>query len=144
MNFTAALSRAYHELIRNPSNKIQFWILAGFLPTFLIARLIVDTTPQLYLAVHGTHVHHFAYGIIVLAITGFVSLIWPKFSRPVLALFYGIGLALAFDEFGMWIRLTSNYHLGDSEDVMVGILLFLLLIVYGIDLLRHTASYLRH
>lgn len=111
MSLSKALGYAYRELISNPSRQVPFWILAGFLPTFLISRLIVDTSPGLFLEVHGTHVHHLTYGIIVLAITGFVSLVWPTVPRPVLAAIYGIGLALAFDEFGMWLHLTDNYDI---------------------------------
>src|SRR6185437_11435659 len=106
-----ALRYAYNQLITHPSRQIPFWILAAFLPTFLISRLIVDTSPHLYLSVKGTHVHHLTYGIIVLAVTGFISLVWPHVPRRSLAAAYGIGLALAFDEFGMWLHLTTNYNL---------------------------------
>jgi hypothetical protein len=138
-----ALAYAYQQLIANPSRRLPFWILAGFLPTFLISRLIVDTSSGLHLTVHGTHVHHLTYGIIGLAITGFVSLVWPKVSRTLLAAAYGVGLALAFDEFGMWLHLTSNYNIDTSEDVMVGILVFLVFFVYGVSLLRYARDYIR-
>lgn len=133
---------AYSQLIAQPSKQIPFWILAGFLPTFLISRLIVDTSPGLYLSVHGTHVHHLTYGIIVLALTGFVSLVWPKVPRRTLAAIYGIGLALAFDEFGMWLHLTANYNIDTSVDVMVGILAFLVIIVYGVGIARSIYQYI--
>jgi hypothetical protein len=137
MGIFKALAAAYRELIAAPSRQIPFWILAGFLPTFLIARLIVDTSPGLFLMVHGTHVHHFTYGIVALAVTGFISLVLPQQApRMLLAVFYGVGLALSFDEFGMWIHLTANYQIDQSEDVMVGILVFLIVTVYGLDILR--------
>jgi mannose/fructose/N-acetylgalactosamine-specific phosphotransferase system component IIC len=129
------LGYAYRELIANRTRQIPFWILVGFLPTFLLARLVVDVVPGLYLHVHHVHVHHFTYGIIVLAIVGFISLVTPVPSR-VLAVFYGLGLALSFDEFGMWVRLTDHYNIDQSEDVMVGILVFLVFLVYGIGILR--------
>jgi hypothetical protein len=137
------LGYAYRELIANRRNQIPFWILFGFLPTFVIERTIVDNYPGLFLRAHGTHVHHFTYGIIVLALTGFISLVWDRPSRRALAAFYGIGLALAFDEFGMWLHLTSNYNLDQSVDVMVGILVFLVSIVYGIGIIRHAVPYMR-
>ena len=138
-----AIRYTYRQVISQPSKQIPFWILAGFLPTFVASRLIVDTSPGLHLTVHGTHVHHLTYGIIVLAITGFVSLVLPKIPRRTLAAIYGIGLALAFDEFGMWLHLTANYNLDSSEDVMVGILTFLVFMVYGIDITRNILGYLR-
>lgn len=143
MVFTKALTRAYRELIANRVRQVPFWILAGFLPTFIVARLTVAFVPSLFVQVHGTHVHHFTYGVIILAIAGFISLVSPNRAQWWLAMLYGVGLALAFDEFGMWLRLTSNYNLDQSEDVMVGILAFLVIIVYCGGLLRRTVHYLR-
>jgi hypothetical protein len=135
------LKYAYRELIANRIRQIPFWILVGFLPTFLAARFIVDEAPGLYLRVHHVHVHHYTYGIIVLAIVGFIGL----FNRPLprLAVFYGSGLALSFDEFGMWVRLTDHYNIDASLDVMVGILVFLVILVYGIGLARRAWPYMK-
>jgi hypothetical protein len=138
-----ALRYAYQQLITHPSKQVPFWILAGFLPTFLISRLIVDTSPGLHLSVGGTHVHHLTYGIIILAITGFVSLAWPAVPRRSLAAIYGIGLGLAFDEFGMWLHLTANYNIEASIDVMVGILAFLVIVVYGVEIAQSVGRFFR-
>jgi hypothetical protein len=132
----SAVRRAYRELIANRIRQVPFWVLVGFLPTFIAARFLVRAEPKLFLHIHGTHVHHFTYGIIVLAIVGFISLVWSRPSRAWLAVFYGIGLALSFDEFGMWVRLTDNYSIDQSEDVMVGILVFLVIVVYFFGILR--------
>jgi mannose/fructose/N-acetylgalactosamine-specific phosphotransferase system component IIC len=136
------LKYAYRELIANRIRQIPFWILVGFLPTFLAARLVVDEAPGLYLRVHHVHVHHFTYGIIVLAAVGFISLVTTVPSR-VMAVFYGLGLALSFDEFGMWVRLTDHYNIDQSVDVMVGILVFLVFLVYGIGILRRAFPYMK-
>ena len=77
-------------------------------------------------------------------VIGFISLVAPKYPpRPVLAIAYGVGLAMAFDEFGMWLRLTDQYNLDSSEDVMVGILAFLVIAVYFTGLLRRAFKYMR-
>jgi hypothetical protein len=138
-----ALRYAYQQLISHPSKQVPFWILAGFLPTFLISRFIVDEQPGLHLSVSGTHVHHLTYGIIMLAITGFISLVWPAVPRRTLATFYGIGLGLAFDEFGMWLHLTANYNVGTSIDAVVGILAFLVIVVYGVEIARSLVRFFR-
>lgn len=129
------LKVAYRELIHNRRRQMPFWMLVGFLPTFIGARLIVQNFPDLFLNVRGVHVHHFIYGFVVLSIIGFLSLTVDKYRR-VLAFFYGVGLALAFDEFGMWVKLTDDYDIQASEDVMVAISAFLVFLVYGISLLR--------
>jgi len=143
MTITKAFHKAYRELIANRVKHVPFWVLVGFLPTFIIARTIVALAPGVSVHVHGTHVHHFTYGVIILAISGFISLVSPKRAQAWLAVLYGTGLALAFDEFGMWLRLTSNYHLDSSEDVMVGILVFLVIAVYFTGLLRRVLRYMR-
>lgn len=134
---------AYRELIHNRRNQIPFWVLVGFLPTFIAARLLVASNPELFLVVRGVHVHHFTYGFAVLAIVGFVSLVWQRPSRAGLAVFYGIGLALAFDEFGMWVKLADEYNLDASQDVMVAITAFLVFIVYGIGILRRAWPHMK-
>ena len=140
-----AFRRAYRELITDRRKHMPFWMLIGFLPTYIIARLTVSTDPHLFLDVHGVHVHHFIYGIIVLAIVGFVAIAWPHLRmRAWLAVAYGIGLALSFDEFGMWVHLTSNYNLDQSEDVMSGLLAFLVIAVYCTGIIRKTLLYLPH
>lgn len=129
------LKFAFDELILNRRRQIPFWILAGFLPTFLLARYTVYHYPFLFVHIHNTHVHHFIYGFFVLAIIGFISLNSERYRRAQ-AFFYGIGLALAFDEFGMWVRLTDRYNIDFSEDIMVWIVTILVFIVYGIGILR--------
>ena len=131
-----AFALAYRELIGNRARQVPFWVLAGFLPTFLLERNLVSHDPGLYVTVRGVHVHHFTWGVFILAIVGFASLLSPKRAQPWLAVLYGIGTALAFDEFGMWLHLTANYNLDASEDIMVGILVFLVIIVYFLGLLR--------
>jgi hypothetical protein len=140
---TKSLGFAYRELVGNRTRQVPFWILIGFLPTFLAARLLVAEWPGLFLDVRGVHVHHFTYGVIVLAAVGFISLVSPKRAQQWLAVIYGIGLALAFDEFGMWLRLTNNYNLDQSEDVMVGILCFLVAAVYLTAIVRGMLVYVK-
>ncbi len=131
---------AFNELILNRRRQIPFWILIGFLPAFGLARYTVHHFPWLFLHIHHTHVHHFTYGIIVLAVMGFVSLTTERYRR-VQAVFYGIGLALAFDEFGMWIRLTDNYSIESSENAIAVIAAILVFTVYGVGLLRRAFGY---
>ena len=77
--------------------------------------------PDLYVHVGGTHVHHLNYGIFLLAGTGGYLL----FRRPqgrllsATSVAYGIGLALTFDEFGMWLHLGGGYWQRASFDAVV-------------------------
>ncbi len=101
-------------------------LLVAFLLTFIAARLLVylimtHRIPDLYLHVSGTHVHHLNYGICLLVFVGaWLLLVRPPASRLKLpALLYGIGLALTFDEFGMWLHLGGPYWQRASFDAVV-------------------------
>jgi hypothetical protein len=126
---------AFAELIVNRRKQIPFWVLIGFLPTYAAARALVALDPNLFVHIRGTHVHHFIWGVFVLAIVGFISLETDRLRRTQ-ALVYGIGLALAFDEFGMWTKLTTNYNIDSSQDAMAVIFAILVFLVYGIGIIR--------
>lgn len=133
---------ALGELILHRRKQIPFWVLAGFLPTFLIARFLVASFPDLFLQVRGIHVHHFIYGFFVLAIVGFISILSER-GRRIQAFAYGVGLALAFDEFGMWMRLTDNYNIDTSEDALAWIFAILVFLVYGIGIIRRALPHMK-
>lgn len=125
------VKESYREILVKPRKHINFWILFSFLPTFLICRLMVYIAPDLFINIRGVHIHHLTYGVFLLVIAGFMSqnLEHPKWKVPV-AVIYGIGLALSFDEFGMWLRLQDNYLLRQSYDAMLIILSMLISMVY--------------
>src|SRR5512143_3299209 len=109
--------------------------LLAFLFTFIAARtvtflIMARRLPDLYLHVGGTHVHHLTYGIFLLVAVGAYLLFvpGPRQHVRVIAILYGIGLALTFDEFGMWLHLGGPYWQRASFDaiIVLGALLGLL------------------
>lgn len=142
-----AIGLAYRELIYHRRREVSFWVLAGFVPTFLFARSTVYLDPDLFLNLRGVHIHHFTYGIFLLAAVGYVALAYPDKPRRFLAFIYGIGLALAADEFGMWLRLQDNYYARHSYDAVLAIGAFLISVVYFADfwslIFRHLRRLLR-
>jgi hypothetical protein len=130
-SFAEFTKRAYDELVFKRRHHVSFWVLASFIPTFVISRVLVYTSPNLFLTIDETHVHHFTYGIFLLAITGYLALVLrTKRWESRLAVAYGIGLALSFDEFGMWLHLTSNYFVQSSYDAILIVLAVLISLVY--------------
>src|ERR1700756_2136686 len=92
-----------------PKPKLARNVFTSFLLTFIAARVLVilimgREIPDMFLHMGQTHVHHLNYGIFLLTGTGAYLI----FCRPVgkllsaTSVFYGIGLALTFDEFGIW------------------------------------------
>jgi hypothetical protein len=101
-------------------------VLASFLFTFIAARILVflimtRRIPDLYLHLGGSHVHHLNYGIFLLSGVGAYLLFSPLPQRALsaAAVTYGIGLALTFDEFGMWLHLGGGYWQRGSFDAII-------------------------
>lgn len=118
-------------------------ILGSFVFTFIAARLLVllimlQWVPTLYLHVKGTHVHHLNYGICLLAFIGAYALLKRPEGKDLsaCAVVYGIGLALTFDEFGMWVHLGGPYWQRASFDAVTIITAVLGLIAYAPVLAR--------
>jgi FtsH-binding integral membrane protein len=115
-----------HAIHRETAHKLARYALFSFLVTFILARVFVflimsREIPNLYLFMHGTHVHHLNYGIFLLAAVGGYSV----FRRPVgrtaeiTALMYGVAMGLTFDEFGMWLHLGGSYWQRASVDAVI-------------------------
>jgi hypothetical protein len=118
-------------------------ILTAFLFTFMAARIIVflilsRRIPDVYLHLGGTHVHHLNYGIFLLAGVGAYLLLGRPMGKGLrwATALYGIGLALTFDEFGMWLHLGGSYWQRASFDAVVVIAAFFSLVVVAPRLSR--------
>lgn len=106
-----------------------------FVLTFVASRVLVflimsQRLPDLYVHLGGTHVHHLNYGILLLCAAGAYLLFAApaRKQRKFAALLYAAGLALTFDEFGMWLHLGGSYWQRASYDavaVISGVLGFL-------------------
>ena len=128
----------YRDLIVEHEKDVNFWIFFTFLPTFIIARLVAHTIPDVVVTVGQVHIHHLTWGIFILAASGFWSFhVKTRRARAILAAIYGIGLALAFDEFGLWLRLEDNYWVRQSYDAIISITVFLVNIVYFFHFWKH-------
>jgi hypothetical protein len=109
-----------------PRRRLAWPILVAFLFTFMAARILVflivsRQIPDLYLHVGGSHVHHLNYGIFLLSGVGaYLLLGYPRsVGLQWAAILYGIGLALTFDEFGLWLHLGGSYWQRASFDAVV-------------------------
>lgn len=130
------MNKLYYNLFGKHNRKVPFVVLVYFFATFIIVRTLVYVwtygyIPELSLMIKGIEIHHFNLGIFILAVVGYLLLISEKEeNRLKLAKIYGIGLALAFDEFGMWLHLEDNYWLRHSLDAVIIISIVLFNIIY--------------
>lgn len=113
----------------SPTRHLARLTFVAFLLTFIAARTLVilimtRKVPDLFLHLGGTHVHHLNYGIFLLATVAGVLLFAPLNveQRSFCALVYGVGMALTFDEFGMWLHLGGSYWQRASFDAVVVVL----------------------
>ncbi|MBI3852876.1 MAG: hypothetical protein HY298_21690 [Verrucomicrobia bacterium] len=121
-------------------------ILLAFLATFICARLLVflimaRKIPDFFLHVRGTHVHHLNYGIFLLVAVGAWLLLRPPRNFRWPAILYGVGLALTFDEFGMWLHLGGSYWQRASWDSIVVVAAVLALFAFGPSLAQYRSRY---
>src|SRR5215813_8707428 len=82
------------------------WMAAAFALTISGARLFSVMFPRVHWEpVPGIHIHHYVYGIFILTTAGYLALIFksPR-ATSWIALMYGLGVGLTFDEFGMWFN----------------------------------------
>jgi hypothetical protein len=106
-----------------------FPIAFASLLTFIGARIVSLTIPQvgLFLA-EDLRVHHFAYGFLIVAAAGYLALIFsgPR-AKFLIALLFGFGLGLVFDEFAMWLKLRGDDMARNEYDGVVILISFFLL-----------------
>lgn len=129
-----------------PVRRLARITFTTFLLTFIAARVLVilimtRRMPDLFLHLGGTHVHHLNYGIFLLSAVGGLLVFIARPSdrmRELCALLYGFGMALTFDEFGMWLHLGGGYWQRASFDAVI-----VLLSLFGVIAFAPTMARMR-
>jgi len=145
MNFLEKMHDRIHEHVseRKPGLylAIVLPIAFAFVLTFAASRLVSHVAPQLFFQpTPDLHIHHFTYGFFILAAAGYLALVFdgPR-AKFWISLLFGLGLGLAMDEFGMWLRLRDddiarwNY---DGFTIVVGLIFLIIALRPGIRLIR--------
>ncbi len=128
---------------RAQAHRVARTVLLAFLATFVAARVLVYAMasgwfPNIHMSVGDTHVHHLTLGILILAGVGATLLLvhLPARGHRFVSVLYGVGLALTFDEFAMWIHLEDVYWQRASFDAVVAISAALGIVAAGPSLKR--------
>jgi len=115
--------------------------LFSFVLTFVVSRAVVflimsGRIPNLFLFLHGNHVHHLNYCIFLLSVVGGYALLARPGGRAAdrAALAYGFAMGLTFDEFGMWLHLGGSYWQRASVDAVIVVAALIGVIAYAPEL----------
>jgi hypothetical protein len=93
--------------------------LLTFIGTRILVRLVVHNEgPFQWVMVHGRHIHHLVWGILILLLVGYGWLLDLGRSHSPLSIFlsrlmsisYGVGAALTLDEFSLWLDLEPDAY----------------------------------
>jgi hypothetical protein len=72
----------------------------------------------------GLHIHHLVPGMLLVLISGYFGLVLPgNAATPLLAILFGIGAALALDEFALWLRLADVYWEPEGRESIDAVML---------------------
>src|SRR5664279_801903 len=101
----------------------MFIASVAFLLTFagvriLVHRIMYHESHFQWVVVHGMHIHHLVWGILILLLVGYGWLLDLGRSHSPLSIFfsrlmsvgYGVGAALTLDEFSIWLDLEPDAY----------------------------------
>ncbi len=138
---------AIHHRVENNEPGLYLYLIfpiaITFILTFSIARLLSYFAPEvqfLFLPTANFRIHHYAYGIIFLAISGYLALVFssPR-NKYLISLLHGFGLGLAFDEFAMWLNLEESDPARWSYDgilIILGVFFLIISAKPGVKMLK--------
>ena len=117
----------------------MFIASVSFLLTFVgvrvLVRLIVhehDEGPFQWVVVHGHHIHHLVWGILILLLVGYGWLLdLGRSHSPLSILFsrlmsvgFGVGAALTLDEFSIWLNLEPDSYWSSAGRLNIDAIIF--------------------
>jgi hypothetical protein len=113
----ASISSVYERAIVDTGRQPEFLFFVAFLITFGFIRTSAHMIKAQVswwpgnVTVGGTHIHHLVWGIVTIMITGYVgvTIAPPSPWHEIIAVFFGIGMGLALDEFALWLDLKDDY-----------------------------------
>ena len=123
----------------------MFIASVSFLFTFVGVRVLVHRIVNheghfQWVVIHGMHIHHLVWGILILLLVGYGWLLEVGRSHSPLSIFlsrlmsvtYGVGAALTLDEFAIWLDLEPDaYWSRDGRLSIDAVILFGALLSVG-------------
>lgn len=141
----------YVDNVVDTGRSPALWMLIGFIVTYGITRTITvriknrtasgtqeQSGPIKDVHIGGVHVHHQVWGILLVLVVGLLTFRFRPESPwiEVLGTLFGVGAALALDEFALWLHLEDVYW---SEEGKKSIDAVMIAVVFGAVLLLATS-----
>ncbi len=138
------------DIATEPGRAAILWMLLAFVITFLLTRTVtrriqakskkptVDAGGRSLIGditIGGVHIHHQVWGILLVLLSSLLEFAYRP-DRPwveILGVMFGIGAALALDEFALWVYMDDVYWKEEGrtsiDAVIVAATICLLLLV---------------
>jgi len=101
------------EKIKEKPN-LSLLALISFVASFLIARTFTTLNPTTFLITGNYHIHHFWYGLALLAVGGWIGISYQSERVDRLAaILFGAGGGLVGDEVGVLLTLSAHAYWAD-------------------------------
>jgi len=132
---------------RFPESRRERLFLAsvGFFTTAVLVRAITvaihhNVGPFHDVSMHGRHIHHLVWGILLLLSVGYSWLIEvgtgaassSRWGGRLTSMVYGVAAALTLDEFALWLNLRDVYWEREGRESYEALALFGSLLAVGI------------
>jgi len=139
------LRKIYQHRFKESRRERLFLASVGFFTTVLVVRGITiairhDIGPFHDVSMHGRHIHHLVWGIILLLTVGYTWLVEfgtgaaseSQWSGRLTSLLFGVAAALTLDEFALWLNLRDVYWEREGRESFEALALFGGLLAVGI------------
>jgi len=112
----------------HPRVHLEAVALVSFMLSFIVARAFTSFFPNVVLVSGELHIHHFWFGMILLAVGGWLGINYDdKEIDIVAAIFYGVGGGLIADEVGLLLTF-DNYWSSLTWTFMIVLFSFVFLL----------------
>lgn len=131
------LHAIYRQEFAEPRRERLFLAWLGFFVTALVVRGITlaihyDVGPFHNVTMHGRHIHHMVWGILLLLLVGYSWLMEigtgstgdSHWMGRLTSMLYGVAAALILDEFALWLNLSDVYWQRQGRESYEALALF--------------------
>lgn len=136
------LKKVYESRFPESRRERLFLASVGFFTTAFVVRAITvaihhNVGPFHNVSMHGRHIHHMVWGILLLMSVGFAWLSEfgtgaSRWSGRLTSMVYGVAAALTLDEFALWLNLRDVYWEREGRESYEALALFGGLLAVGI------------